>query len=124
MPGDLDTLVPTVKEIVDELGRYARFLETTKTYDPTTGESRIATAESHVLKVTPPGDYTQYLQPGTTLADEEAQIGVPASGLTWTPKNGMRVTVTGREWRVVSVEAIYTGNSIGLYIVTLRGGEE
>lgn len=116
-----DILVPEVLAIVEQFGKLVRFaVPGSQVYDPTTGLSTERPALSITKKVSPPQPYTIKLIDGENIKAGDACIWLPASGLTFTPVAGMKVTIDSAVWAIVAVDSVYTGELIALYGLQLR----
>jgi hypothetical protein len=120
MATDLDTkLIPKVLALVNNYGTTATFVElTTQTYDPTDGDvTEVGVNHNH--KVTPPQPVHQFRE-GDVVRIGDCEINLPASGLGFTPDEGMRVVIGSETWRIVRFDPIYTGDLVALYRIFLR----
>jgi hypothetical protein len=116
-----DRLVPKVLEIVQKYGKIVGFVvPTSQTYDPATGTNTVTTPVTYNKKVTPPQNYSSRLIDGQNILAGDCQIFLPASGLTFAPVAGMKVTIASQTWAIVNAGPIYTGESIALYELQLR----
>jgi hypothetical protein len=124
MATSLDTtLVPRALELVTEYGQDAVFeVPATKTYDATTGLTAETSPTDHTKKVTPPEPYDKRWIDGDLIQVDDVRVYLPASGLTFTPTRGYKVTLASSDvFRIIRVVPIYTGESIALYEIGLRG---
>lgn len=118
-----DKLVPKALEIVNKFGINATFavgLIEPDDYNPETGETTPDTPTNTIRKVTPPEKYDRYLIDGDLIKFGDCRVYLPASGLTFDPVNGMKVTIGTSLWKIVKVEYVYSGEEIALYELQLR----
>jgi len=118
----LDTsLIPKIKTIIADFGKDATFtVHGISSYDPDTGSVIESGTTNYTVKVTPPENYTVSMIDGDLIQANDTRISVAASGLSFTPVTGMKVTFDNQAWKVVFVQTEYTGESIGLYTMQLR----
>mgnify|MGYP003116337986 CR=1 FL=1 len=115
-----DKLLPAVLNLATTLGKTTSVTTESLTYDPTTGLSSRSTS-SHtnqkLLGLRPVS--RRYLEEG--LAEDGDSEGIwAASGLSFTPALGVRVTFGGKTYTTVVVREIHSGDSICAYQVVLR----
>jgi len=116
-----DRLLPKVLAIVEKFGIDAVFDEPgTKTYDPTTGETTESGNTNHTEKVTPPEGYPDNYMGGDVVKQGDVQIYLPAFGLGFTPVVSLDVAVGGKDYHLVGVDPVYSGEEIALYRLQLR----
>ena len=115
-----DLIAPKViLDIVQSVGVAATFTtNTSNIYDPTTGNTTAVTGTASVY-VTPPFPATRY-EDGSMVEANTMVSYFAASGLTFTPALGQKVTVAGKDWVVTALNTYYVGDSIGLYEAGLR----
>ncbi len=121
-PTEFDTeLLEDVLDIIDEMGKTVTFwVYPEADYDPTTGEGSLGEAVQYSKKVIPPYEvdlkyiYADVAQAGDMLT------GIAASGLEFTPTNGIKITIDSCIWTAVRVIPIYANEMIVLYILQLR----
>ena len=115
------SISPKVLAIIERLGKTAVFMNfTEEVYDPTVGERIQGNATEYSLKVIPPYEYALKYIDGDIVKVGDMQTGVPASGLEFTPRQGMKVTVDEIVWQIVRTNPIYSGERIALYMLQLR----
>jgi hypothetical protein len=117
-----DKLVPKAYELIEKFGKVVSFISgpPASGYDPTTGKNATFTADTYSVKVTPPQEYEQKYIDGDLIQVGDVQIFLAAQNLTFTPKNGMDVTIDSENWKIVSFGKIYTGEQVALYEFQLR----
>jgi hypothetical protein len=111
-----------VLAIVQDKGRSATFhvpsgggvdkstgAHTAPTETPTTG-----------LKVSPPFPFSYSKVQSGAVRQGDARVILPAEGLTFAPTIGMRVTMSGTEWRLVDFDPIAQGEDDAAYDLHLR----
>jgi len=118
----LDTvLLPKIVDLIALYGKDATFtVHGISSYDPDTGSVIESGTTNYTVKVTPPENYIASMIDGDTIMANDTHISVAASGLSFTPVTGMKVTFDSLVWKIVSVQTEYTGESIGLYTMQLR----
>ena len=98
-----------------------------KTFDPDTGQVTYGDRATHTHKILPPYPPSQafgqrdQMVTGDSFASAEALTIVSASGLTFTPGNGMRLTFGGVTYTIVGVSPLYVQSTIVAYWSALRG---
>ena len=118
----LDTaLIPKIKSIIDLYGKSVVFtVHGITEYDPDEGSVVESGSTDYTVKSTPPENYSRNLVDGDMIRENDCRISISASGLSFTPTNGMPVVFDNENWRVVSVATEYTGDDIGLFSMQLR----
>lgn len=121
-PTDLDDeMIPEVYSIIQELGKTAVFHNYTEEfYDPATGDRAQGNPTNYSLRVIPPYAYELKYINGDIIKVGDMQSGVAASGLEFTPRQGMKVTIDSTVWQIVRTNPIYSGERIALYMLQLR----
>lgn len=115
-----DKLLPAVKSLAAKLGKDVTVVIETLTYAPTTGlSSRSTTSHTNqkLMGIRPVS--REYLERGLA-EDGDTQAMFAASGLSFTPALGMRVTFGGKTYTTLAIYDIYSGESITAYRVVLR----
>lgn len=110
MATELDAdLVPEALALIEELGIIATFHVDAGSFND--ASSVWTPALTDVLrKVSPPQAKESYGVAGdTTTTRTVPVIYVAASGLTFTPKLAMRVTIDGRDYTITDATATYSG---------------
>ncbi len=108
-----------ILSILENVGVAATFTtNTSNTYDPTTGATTAVTSTSSVY-VTPPFPASRY-EDGSMVEANTMVIYFAASGLTFSPTKGQKVTVAGKDWVITALQTYYVGDSIGLYEAGVR----
>jgi hypothetical protein len=114
-------LIPKIKTIISTYGKNVVFtVHGISEYDADEGSVVDSGSTDYTVKATPPENYTRNLIDGDMIRDNDCKISISASGLLFTPENGMKVTFDNQNWKVVGVETGYTGEDIGLYSMQLR----
>lgn len=123
-----DILVPKAKDLIDRFGKVATFkVQSSETYDTATGITGETETEVSV-KVTPPSPYNDRLVDNDLIRAGDMQIAFAPTALdettgvaiSFTPENGMKVVLDSATWKVERVNSVYSGDSIALYVLTLR----
>ncbi len=119
----LDTeIVPVALELINLYGQNAVFLDVTKTYDPATGLTTESSPSNITKKVTPPAPYDKRWVDNDLIQQNDVRVFLAASGLTFTPEKGMKVTLlTTKVFRIERVSPIYSGEDIAVFDLQLRG---
>lgn len=115
-----DKLLPAVKSMATTLGKSVTVTTEALTYAPTTGISSRSTtshANQKLLGLRPVS--VEYLERGLA-EDGDSQAMFAASGLSFTPALGVRVTFGGKTYTTTMVDEIHSGDSIAAYRVLLR----
>ncbi len=117
-----DDLLPAIKDLIEELGKVVTFeIETTAgTYDPNTGSVGTATTESFTVKVTPPARFKKRMIDGDLIKESDFRVMVAAQDITLEPELLMKVTVDTQLYTGLVLDPVYTGESIGAWIIRLR----
>ena len=121
-PTTLDTkLVPKVLALITKYGKSVLFkLLPSKSYDATKGTVTLGDEVQYAKYVIPPFQFNDKYIDGNLVQVGDMQIGLPASGLEFTPENNIRVIIDSVVWRIIRYSPIYTGTQIALYIFHLR----
>lgn len=115
-----DIIVPKVLEVLTTYGTDAVFtVPATKTYDADTGVTTEGTTTDHTVKASPPSVVREF-QGGTVIATDRSEIYIPASGLEFTPKTSMTVTIAGGTWKIVAIEELRSGDDLAAYRIEIR----
>ena len=116
-------LVPKALEIVYRFGINASFAVdkiNPDDYDSETGATTPDTPTDTVRKVTPPENYDRHMIDGEVIKFGDMRIFLPASGLTFTPKEGLEVTIAAELWKIEKVGVHYSGEDVAIYELQLR----
>lgn len=118
-----DNIVATTLRLVAKFGApYTVTEHSSFSYDASSGAGlRVGIAPATITMV-PPFPYEHNLIDHDLIQSGDARTWVAASGLTITPRTGMKVTIDTEEWRVISVVKVRSGTSVVLYELQLRGG--
>jgi len=115
------TLVPKVKSIIDTYGKTISFVVPgLNEYDADSGSVIESGVVTHSVKSTPPENYSSRWVAGEIIKEGDTQVSIAASGLLFTPVNGLVVTIDGENWKAIRVQSMYTGDDIALYSLQLR----
>lgn len=124
-------LVPRVMALIERFGKLASFtVLSSSTYDPATG-GVVESAEvgSPVrIKVTPPTPYARRFVGNDAMREGDIQIGFSpvapdadtGAPISFVPVLGMDVSIDSVSLETVAVDIVYSGESVALYILTLR----
>jgi len=116
-PTALDLKIqPQVKKILDDYGKEITFYQKSSTYNPSTGEGTV-TETSKVEKCIPPYQVEKKFITGDIKSTDLMTGLVPQN---WKPKLTDRAVIDGRDYSIMAVQPIYTGELIGLFLLVLR----
>lgn len=117
-----DEFIPLALEMCEEDGKEVTFqVLVGESYDPTaTPKYTLGSVSNVSLYVTPPEGYEDRLIDGDLIRAGDKRIYLPASGLTFAPKTGQRVTIDSVNWTIIKAETIYSGGSVCLWELRLR----
>ena len=116
-----DKLIAEVYNIAQTYGKTVVFQEIgSSVYDPTTGKTTNSSLTNHSVKVTPPSPYSHRLVDGDLIQVRDVQTLLPAKDLTFTPVQGMQVTIDSEVFDIVEIMPLYSGASICGYDLQLR----
>ena len=118
-----DILVPAALNIIDTYGQNATFHITgvdEGDYDPETRTTTFPAQVNTTRKISPPEPYDKKFVDGSTIQSEDLQTYVAGSGLTFTPVNGMQVTVQTVIYNIKSVQTLMSGTQIAAYLLQIR----
>lgn len=120
VPTALDNkLVPKALALINKFGLDATFVNITvgPTFVPGSGTVTKTTANV-VRKVSPPAEKRRYGEAGV-IRKEATVIYVAASGLTFTPTKGNRVTVGTITYTIEEANPYYSGEQIAVWELVL-----
>jgi hypothetical protein len=104
-------------------GRDITVTSKTDSYDAATG-TNTPTSTSHTVRATPPLSYEVRYIDGNTIRQGDVQFIFSASGLSFTPKPGLKITDGSKVYYIVSVRPDtydYDGDTATFYTVQARG---
>lgn len=114
-----DISLPEIKDVIDLYGKSMTFTIETKTYNPATGGVSTSSA-SYTTIASPPFKYKiQYVNHDNIRLDD-LRVIIPAYRSTFTPVEGMKVTIDGRQLVALRVDPIYSGDLICVWDVQFR----
>ena len=114
--------VPLALELIAEFGISAVFaVPATKTFSATTNAVTEAGGANLTETVSPPLQYTERYIDGKLIQRGDARIYIASSGLSFVPLKGMKVTITGKIWRIVATKILQSGDLVSAYAIQLRG---
>lgn len=118
---ELDAELPQdVFDTIQELGVAAIFSIVTKTRDPVAGTVTPVDNGTVARKVTPPVGYDKEFIDGTSVLATDEYVLVAALNLTFTPEEGMMISVVGGTRRIESVKPHRSGELVAAYELQLR----
>ncbi|MCP4660988.1 MAG: hypothetical protein GY856_36770 [bacterium] len=121
-----DDLVPAILDLIDEFGVDTVFETVTQSYDSSTGKTTESGAVDNTRKASLPLEYEDKYVDGDFVRRGDCYTYIAASGLTWTPVKGMKVTFTNPSggaddvFDAVKVKRLDTGTSTGAWRFQLR----
>lgn len=117
---EADTFAPDLAiELIDEFGTAGKItVPADAGFDVAEGEAcELAPSEVNVV-ITPPQRYKKdFFDGDVKLAD--VSYSFIKGNVTFTPKRGMRVTVSGRNWSTVRVDPLISGVQTAAYRIFL-----
>lgn len=118
-----DKMVATALRLIDKYGTTFTVADHgIFNYDPNTGSGIQTSAAPTTITAVAPFPYDQGFVDHDLIQTGDARTWVAASGLAITLKVGMIITVGPENWRVVSIRTVFSGGSVVLYELQLRGG--
>ena len=118
----LDTkLVPKVLTLLNKVGTdYTFQVPATLVYDPTTQETTKGSPSDVTIKGSPPLNFRSQMVDGSLVRRDDMQVFIAASGLTFTPVEGMRVANGSLQFNTVSANPIRSGDDVCAWELQLR----
>ena len=114
-------LLPKVLKLINKYGKEVIFRDDPDgTYDPTTGKYTAGTVLYHDRRIIPPFPFDEKYINGDTIRVGDILTGVAASGIPFTPYEGMKVDISSVIWRIIKTGSVYTGQNIALFMLQLR----
>lgn len=105
-------LTQAALDIIDSLGAPATFHLETRAYSAR--EQRVVRHVSTATRKIAPPSIRDSVNPDGNPT-RTVRTSLAAKGLTFVPLEGMRVVFKGREWRVIAVSTVYSGDEVALY---------
>jgi len=99
-------LVPEVYTLIDELGEAVIF--------------EVADGLLYSLKITPPEPFQDSFIDNDVIREGDLTTYVAAKDIPFTPAPGIKMTLESKDYTVIKVSPIYTGELIALYTLHLR----
>ncbi len=117
----LDALFPGLAaRLIERFGATASLETVAKTDDLATGKVTESVSANSV-KITPPEPFSVGLIDGTLIEAGDMTTLVAAQGLSAAPVgNRDRLVFANEAWQIVTVDPIYSGDSVAAYRVQLR----
>jgi hypothetical protein len=114
-----DELATMASELNTALGGDLTFVELTKTYSRTTGDTTLGSETLHVVKgaILP---YEDRLINGSTILESDVMTTISSLNLGFTPIVGMEMRKGAEAWIIVSVKPL-GGDTTAAYELQLRG---
>lgn len=105
-------------------GKTVTIERTDSSYDPSTGDTTTTVSNSATVAVTIPNEYQLARIDETLIQAGDTVVQVPAKGLDLGtpdgPKSDDRVLLDGRQWGIVQIGRVWTGEDVGAYTLQLR----
>ena len=122
MTTSVDTkLAAATLSLLDTLGTNMVFVVPTSSYyDPATQTQVVKTPTNVPRKASPPMQYSSRLIAEGVVRRDDAQIFIAASGLTFTPVEGMKLTHAGLTWNMVTASPLYSGDDVAAWECQIR----
>lgn len=127
MTGALDTKMRELAvTLIDRFGKSVTWTKYASTPTPSTGVVT-RTGTSYTATITPPLQYDpstgrtgSQFNAGALTSTGYCIVTLAASGLSFTPANGDELTIDSATWRVVAVQAVYSGSLVAAYTAQIR----
>lgn len=103
----------------EQYGKLLTFTVEGGTYDATMGEV-VSYETVYTAMCSPPQGFDPRAVTGDLILVSDLTTIIPASGLTFTPTNGMRVTFDSKDYRIVAIRPYMSGDQVAAYEVQLR----
>lgn len=120
MTGALDTKMRAIAvSLIDRFGKSVTWTKYASTVTPSTGVVT-RTGTSYTVTITPPMGPDSSYKPTSLIREGDRLVTVAASGLAFTPTEGDELTIDAATWRVVAVQAVYSGSLVAAYTAQIR----
>lgn len=96
-------LAAKIGSVLTTYGRNITIASAVNSYDPATG-TNTPTLTNHTVRSSPPYSYDRRYIDGNTVRDGDVRYFFSATGLSFTPAQGMKLTDSGRVYRIVSIQ--------------------
>ena len=117
-----DRLVPRVLDIIARYGKVLAYSVTTgATYNPATSRREGGSTAVHQVKSTPPTGYSHALIGTSGIQAGDQHTLVAAKDLPFDPKVATGVQVDGKDWTIVTVKPIRSGELVAAWDFQIRG---
>ncbi len=116
-----DELVPVAKQMLDDFGRDVVYVVDAGVFDPATSTVTDSKTDEAV-KIVPPFPYERRFEDGDTIVEGDMLSYMAAQNSPVTPILGATIKDGSQHWKIVNVDPIYSGNSLALWKLQLRGG--
>lgn len=114
-------LGPKVINILMSVGKVLHYFSpSSKTFNTETRSVQENMVGVYSKKSIPPYEINLEYVDGKTIRQGDLMTGIAGKDLEFTPEEGMRVLIDGDVWNIVSIEPIYTGILVALYLFQLR----
>lgn len=119
MPGALDSLGGTARDLLTRFGKDAVLRKAARVYSPTTGKTTDV-ATDYAVVVGPPSPYRQGRVDGVLVRVGDAAVMMARDGAPAVPVSGDRLVLDGQTWQVVNVSPTYSGQLVAVWELQLR----
>lgn len=114
-----DRLGPKALALILKYGKTATVEVASQSYALTTGGTT-STPTTYTVKISPPESYEVTLDNANTVQVGDMKCLIAALNLAFTPKIGMDIIFDTQRWKVISVEPIYSGDLVVVWVFQLR----
>lgn len=121
MSTSFDTkMLALAMKLIDKFGTNATFQVLDADLDPVESELVIGSSVDTVRKIAPPQNFSRRYADNQNIEEGDMQTFVAASGITFTPVVGMKLTHASITWKIVEVRPLYSGDDIAAWELHLR----
>jgi hypothetical protein len=117
-----DKLVPKAKELLTKFGRTVTYRTNSATFDPVESELTGGAITNTSVLIVPPFPYDRRLIDGDKVMEGDMLTYIAAQDAPVTPTLEGTIVDGTEVWRIISVDKLYTGDSLALWKLQLRGG--
>jgi len=119
-----DKLVPKAKELLTKFGRTVTYRTNAATFDPVNSTLTGGSITNTSVLIVPPFPFERRLIDNDKVVEGDMLTYIAAKDSPVTPALEGILIDGAQEWRVVSVDTIYTGDELALWKLQLRGGAQ
>lgn len=117
-----DKLVPKAKQMLDTFGRTVTYRVNSASFNPVESEITGGSVTNTSVKIVPPFPFERRLVDNDKIFEGDMLTYLAAKDLPITPALEGIVIDGSEEWKIVSVDKIYSGDELCLWQLQLRGG--